>query len=300
MSSSIRCLIAFMTFTLSPPAWSQETPNDARMNDYDVDHYDLSISFDIPHKSFNGTVMMEAHALTSLSKIVLNVSNRTLTIDSVSSGTVLSPFSHREDRLVVGLASAIPPHAPFAVSVSFHGISAFEGDYDDGGVYFTPNGRVATSSEPLFARTWWPCKDLPSDKATARVTITVPDRLTAVSNGILTRTDRQDGVATYTWETRYPIATYLIAVSAAEYREFSTTYKGLHGEKMPIRYFVFPEDYEKAKIDFENTPTVLEFFAQTFCEYPFVKEKFGYVEVEGNLTMENQTLCSITDSLIKG
>ena len=41
--------------------------NNPKMNDYDVQHYDLSAAFDIPNKTINGSVIVEAKAL-SLSK----------------------------------------------------------------------------------------------------------------------------------------------------------------------------------------------------------------------------------------
>ena len=44
---------------------------------------------------------------------------------------------------------------------------------------------------------------------------------------------------------------------------------------MPIQYYVFPNHLEEAKIDFKDTPKMIEFFAKTFGEYPFIKEKYG-------------------------
>ena len=107
-------------------------------------------------------------------------------------------------------------------------------------------------------------------------------------------------MATFFWETQYPIATYLISVAVAKYQEFSDVYTTLDDKQMKIYYYAFPEDYENAKIDFQNTAIILKYFAQTFGEYPFVNEKFGFAEVDGELTMENQTICSIQQNMITG
>ena len=60
------------------------------------------------------------------------------------------------------------------------------------------------------------------------------------------------------------------------------------------------ECQEKARIDFSGTGQMIRFLAKTFCEYPFIDEKFGFVETMGNVTMENQTICSIEQHLVTG
>lgn len=282
---------------------SSRGANDERLTWYDVKHYDLSISFDILNRTFTGNVKVRAQILKPLTEFVLSASDQTLTIDSVLFDGLPLSYEHTNDHLVAILPLAAEVQTMIEVVVFYHGISQFHGQYESGGVSFNMVkglGRIATSSEPTFARTWWPCKDVPDDKATATLNVTVPTGLTAVSNGILTGSQRYGNTTTFTWETRYPTPTYLIAISAAKYRQISDPYTGINGQKMKISYWVFPEDVDKAKNDFANTRQMMNFLAKTFCEYPFVDEKFGYVEVMGNITMENQTICSIEQRLITG
>ena len=293
------CAVSLVLFSMIQAGMT----NDPRMNLYDVIHYNLTIAFNIPQKTFSGNVRVQALALKPIEEFVLSATDETLTIDSVKYNDANIPFRHETDHLIVKLAPAVLPSTQLMLIVFYHGISKFQGQYDGGGVYFTQSdtlGRVATISQPNFARTWWPCKDVPSDKATASITITVPHRLTAVSNGILKGIEHNGETSTYRWETQYPIATYLISIAAAEYKEFSDTYTASNGKQMPIYYYVFPNDVDKAKKDFEYTDKVLNFLSTTFCEYPFIDEKFGYAEVQGDLTMENQTICSIQEGLITG
>ncbi len=277
--------------------------NNSLMNLYDVTQYNLNIGFDLSRKAFSGRVRVEATAIQPVDVFVLSAANGTLTIDSVKYHDMVIPFRHENDHLMMKFDDTIQASAKFSCTVFYHGISKFDGQYEGGGAYFTQSdtfGRVATISQPDFARTWWPCKDVPSDKATASIAVTVPRPLTAVSNGILKRVEQGEHTSTFYWETQYPIATYLVSIAAANYKEFSETYTAGNGQQMPITYYVFPKDYEKAKKDFEQTTKFLGFFSTTFCEYPFINEKFGYAEVEGNLTMENQTICSIEENLITG
>ena len=79
--------------------------------------------------------------------------------------------------------------------------------------------HVWTLSEPYGARTWWPCKDDPSDKAdSADIFITVPNDQIVVSNGTLVQTlDLDNSKKQYHWSERYPICTYLISVTSYPY-----------------------------------------------------------------------------------
>jgi aminopeptidase N len=277
--------------------------NDSRIYNYDVQHYVLSIKFDIVKQSFIGSVKIRAILLQPISLFVVSASNETLTIDSVVYKNKQIRFDHTNDHLVCNLAEIVEARSEIELTVYYKGISKFHGQYEGGGVTISISkglGRIATSSQPNYARMWWPCKDTPSDKATAAINVTVPSNLTAVSNGVLLSSERSVNTTTYRWATQYPISTYLVAIAAAKYKHYTEQYIGLNGQKMKIIYYVFPEDFEKAKKDFENVKDMLRYFATTLCEYPFINEKFGFVEVSGNMTMENQTICSIDERLLTG
>jgi aminopeptidase N len=274
--------------------------NDHRLNYYDAEHYDLTISFNFAKKTFNGILGLRAKSLTMMNELALSATNRTLTIDSVFLGPLKVPFIHSNDHIIINLPENVLEGKEFEAKVYYHGISDFTGEFESGGVFFSASDRVATSSEPNFARRWFPCKDMPSDKATASVTIIVPDSLTAVSNGILKNIEKSSGMAAYHWATEYPTATYLIFAAAAVYKQYSEVYDGPDGNNLKIYYYLFPEDYEKGKIDFQNTKEIIDFFTTIFGEYPFIKEKFGFAEVDGELTMENQTLCTIQQNMFTG
>ncbi len=290
-------LLACALTTLSAFA-SMPAPADSS-GGYNVLHYDLHLDFDLSRKSFNGSVGITAVAQGRIREVNLDAASAQLTIDSVYSDDVRMTFTHVRDNLNVEFLEEVADGAQFEVSVFYHGSSSFTGRYDAGGVYFISPDRLATISEPNFARTWWPCKDRPSDKATAHIYITVPESLTGVSNGVLNGVTRKNGKATYEWETKYPMATYLYFAAVAPYATYSETYGGRE-RTMPVNYYVYPEDLAHAKVDFQNTTNILRFFSTKFREYPFIREKFGIAEVDGDMTMENQTICSIQKSMITG
>ena len=163
------------------PGLAARSVNDERLHLYDVKHYYLNISFDIHHRSFTGSVRVTATALMAMETCVLSASNETLTVDSVLWNGARIPYEHTNDHLVAALGSTVRPQATIDLAVHYHGVSRFDGRYEGGGVSFDMvrgSARIASSSEPSFARMWWPCKDLPDDKATATVRIRVPKGLT--------------------------------------------------------------------------------------------------------------------------
>ncbi len=80
-------------------------------------------------------------------------------------------------------------------------------------------------SEPDGAREWWPCNDVPWDKATTTLLATVPDWMVVASNGLLTsELDHGDGTHTVTWTNTYPIATYLVSAAGTNYETIMFVY----------------------------------------------------------------------------
>lgn len=290
-------LLLFLVLALPGKTSSFLSP---RLNEYDVLNYTLHISLNMEKKEFLGSVAVRFTTPEKSDHIILSASSKCLIIDSVRFQGANLTFVHENDSLHILSSPVKSFKGTSELTIYYHGKSYFVGDFDDGGLYFSSPERVASSSQPGFARQWWPCKDLPSDKATATIAITVPRSMTAVSNGLLKDVVRDDSTATFTWETNYPIATYLISIAAAPYHHFSEFYTSLGGNQMPILYYVFQEDSAKARIDLQNTRIILEYFARTFGEYPFLREKYGVAEVDGDLTMENQTICSFQKNMFTG
>jgi aminopeptidase N len=168
----------------------------------------------------------------------------------------------------------------------------------------TINGKSAvyTINEPVYASTWFPCNDMPSDKAQLKMSITNDSSKTSLSNGRLISVEDNNARRTYNWETVYPISTYLVAVYSAEYVNFNDLYISGDGkDTMNIEYYAFPHHEKQAKIDFAEHPEMMKFFSSTFGEYPFIKEKYGVAEFLWQIgAMENQTLTGIGSNFISG
>lgn len=270
-------------------------------NQYKIDilHYSLDIDLYTKDKILVGEAVITGLILDkSIEEIHLNFYDN-FDIDKVLLNGNKTTYTNKNTRLSIPLISKTDT---FKVTVNYKGrpkrlgLSAFVfGELDGKSV-------VYNLSEPTFASTWFPCNDLPDDKALLDIKITNDINYTSVSNGILVGEEFVGSRKTFHWKTIYPISTYLVSVYSAEYVNFSDIYiSPLSGDTMKIEYYVFPEHYEKAKIDFAEHRQMMEFFAEKFGEYPFIKEKYGVAEFLWQLgAMENQTITGVGSNFISG
>lgn len=190
----------------------------------------------------------------------------------------------------------------FVVKISYEGTPQRSGLA--GFVFGKRDGTplVYTLSEPTYASSWFPCNDLPTDKSLLDMKITNDSSMVSVSNGILVSEEIQGARKTYHWKTIYPISTYLIALYSSDYATFGDQYISVDSkDTMSLIYYVLPDKLEEAKVDFSEHVYILQYFAETFGEYPFIKEKYGVAEfLWSSGAMENQTITGVASSLIGG
>lgn len=161
---------------------------------------------------------------------------------------------------------------------------------------------VYSLNEPVYASTWFPCNDIPGDKALLDMRITNDTSQVSVSNGVLAGVSTEGSRRTYHWKTYYPVSTYLICLYSSDYAEFDDKYISQDkADTMAIKYFVFPNQLENAKKDFSDHVDMLNYFSKTFGEYPFIKEKYGVAEFLWQLgAMEHQTITGVGSNFIGG
>ena len=262
-------------------------------NDYDVGYYGLNLNIDISNEVISGLVTIRGKSrIANLAHIDLDFYNN---MDVLSVSGNADSFSHSNNILTLNLEAPINTSEVFEICIQY------EGTPQQGGFmgfnFADHNGVpvVSTLSEPYFARTWFPCKDLPEDKAdSADIIVTVPDTLIAVSNGTLIEVrDNGDRTYTYFWEERYPIANYLISLAISNYTHWEDTYVGLDSTLMPVEYWVYPEYAQSAEPNLSLTPQMIDYFSELWGEYPFILEKYGQAQFAWGGGMEHQTCTSL-------
>lgn len=271
--------------------------------DFDVKYWDLHVNVtNIQGQIITGFVTMTSESVVDGLASIDYDFHSNMTVDSVRMYGSPAPFTRPSNIVHVTLDRTYNTGEQFTTLIYYHGHPPGGGFGSFG--WDTHNGQpiVSTLSEPEGAREWWPCKDMPHDKAdSADVHITIPDNLVGTSNGVLvSEIDNGNGTKTYSWHISYPITTYLISLAISNYQSFTDWYVNTDGDSMPVTNYVYPEHYSQAVEDLSITPDAIGIFAGLFGEYPFIREKYGMSIFPWGGAMEHQCNTSYGSSLIRG
>src|SRR6185436_12516473 len=163
-----------------------------------------------------------------------------IVVDGATSAGGATTFSRLGNILTVNLDRAYANGETVDVTVTYHGNPTAAGYFG----FQSVNGRqlIWSLSEAYGARTWWPCKDAPEDKAdSVTIHFTAPTALTTVSNGKLLSTVNNGSTVTSHWSERYPIATYLVSIASYPYTLTSDWYRPTPADSMPLKFYNYPE-----------------------------------------------------------
>ena len=310
MSCQKKAFIFFLLVLCLPSLFGQEVrvkksgisydfrtlQDEAADHDFDVLHYYFDWTMDHGNRYIQGLAVIRSRSLTdALDSISLHL-DRAMTVSDVRQERISVPFLHTGDQLSISLAQTYRTGEEFEVAINY------QGHPRDGLDFSSHRGQpiIWSLDEPIGARSWFPCWDLPDDKATAEIRITVPRNMLAASNGTLIGSEMNgDDTVTYVWQELYPISTYLIFVAATNYVTFSDTY---HAEtkSMEVTHFVYPEHLNQAREDFSVTVPQIAFFSRVFGEYPFLEEKYRMAAIPGRTSMEHQTCTSYSEQAVTG
>lgn len=263
----------------------------ANLDRYDVTSYDLVLELNPLAEILTGTGTVRATVTAAdLVTLELDLASQ-LSVSAVRSAGMPAIFSHANDLVTITLDRTYSTGEEVTVAVDYAG--------DPSGAYFgwaQYGGQplIWTLSEPYGARGWWPCKDLNSDKAdSVALHVTVPESYVVASNGTLDQVTSGSGLKTYHWTERYPIATYLVSVTAHPFATFSDEYVSAQGDTMPLEYFVVPDKLATARSGYAVVPEMIATFAGLFGPYPFLAEKYGHAHFPWGGGMEHQTCTSL-------
>ncbi|MBT9146077.1 MAG: hypothetical protein DDT42_01956 [candidate division WS2 bacterium] len=139
---------------------------------------------------------------------------------------------------------------------------------------------IGTTVEGEGALLWYPCKDHLSDKPNgARVSALVEAGYSLVCGGVKKVNQLIAGAKYFqSWEYSYPVPTYSIAINIGKYVHFTDSLRQSNGKSLALDYYVFKDNYSKAKKHFEFTKTMLSHFDTLFGPYPFFDDGYGLVE----------------------
>jgi aminopeptidase N len=262
---------------------------------WNVLHYDLRIKPDLKKKSIKGTINITfrdsgAHIIQldlqkpmCIERVYLQNKSCKFKRDGNVYWVKLpkNTFTKPENKIITVRFSGTPKEAKRA-------------PWDGGWVWKTDqhgNPFVSVACQGLGSSSWFPCKDIQSDEPDfgCSMEIEVPDSLTAVSNGKMTKTieNSKQKTRSFFWETNSPINNYNIVPYIGKYKLIEDQFQGLDG-LLSIRYWVLQHHVEKARSHFADVKKMLTAFEHYFGAFPFYADGYQLVEAP-YLGMEHQS-----------
>ena len=264
------------------------TPNQTA---YDVRWYDLDLTFTPVGSQVSGTVRTRATVLSApLTTLDLDLYSN-MVVDAVTSAGLPATFSRVADVLTVNLDRAYGAGETVDVRVTYHG-APVAGSFG----FSITNGRqlIWSLSEPYGARSWWPCKDLPEDKAdSVTMRFTVPTGLKTASNGTLVSSTDNGTHAVTRWRESHPITTYLVSIASYPYTHTVDWFRPSPTDSMRIDFWNYPETAPGVAGIQARVKDMLAAFTARYGPYPFLDEKYGHAQFNFGGGMEHQTCTSL-------
>ena len=186
---------------------------------YDVLHYGIDFSYDPATKRLDGKATITAKATQNLSSFDLDLQQ--LDVSAVAVDGRPAQFSRNGQELTITPRQGLRDRRTFVASVSYGGVP--ETIVGSPVVFGSPYGFVHTDDgafmgdEPNASSTWFPSNDHPRDKAAYTFRVTVPAGLSVMSNGRLVSQKTKNGKATFVWDERIPMATYLATADIGQW-----------------------------------------------------------------------------------
>lgn len=276
---------------------------------FKVLHYALDAQLAMVNSEFHGTMTIRCQITAPTDLLFFHSVGLVFDSVHVNGSPASYAFFPSQERFRVALPRTFAIGETVTVAITYERDLSFPRFEERRGYYWYPKdfqpGHVwqnigYTMSEPSDARLWMPCYDDPSEKATADINVTVPAGYIGASNGRLTSIESNpDGTVTYRWSSEYPIATYLMVITASSYATYSHFYGKVTAptDSIEVQYYMWREDSAGAQFNavqaFSKTVRMMEAYSHIFGEYPF--EKYGMAVVYPFLYggMEHQTLSSI-------
>ena len=281
-------LIIIFYLLLAACAYSQYTSPPERERTYNVQHINISISFDWDEKKVIG----------ECKTIIVPLSDgfAEFEVDAVAFDISSVRDENNEDmdyeydgkQIIVKLDVSLSSEDTIVYTVNYT-CKPQKGLYFIYPTELNPSlpYQIWTQGQGADNKYWIPIYDYPNDKATTEFYITTLHGVKTLSNGYLKSSKKIKGTEEKLdhWVMDKPHPSYLIMVAVGDFDIIEDNYKGI-----PIQSYVDKDKREIGKFSFRNTSEMMKVFSERFgYEYPW--SKYGQVVVADFVYggMENTT-----------
>ena len=266
----------------------------------DVSHYEIHLwDFDFANQTLQGEAFINFTATGSANTIVLELKALTVTDVACDSYSVAS-FGQDGDLLSITFDEPIAAGENAMLDVRYGGSPFHEswGGVEWWGPDYAYNLGVGFDSQPHnLGKTWFPCVDTFTDKATYDVYVTTTNDKKAICGGLLAdTTNNGDGTTTWHWNTPQEIATYHISFAVGDYEVWEDVYHGVERD-IPIEVWAKPAQMNSVPGTFVHIKEIAAFFEENLGPYPF--NRIGYVSTSKGC-MEHTDNIAFAADIING
>ncbi len=283
---------------------SRPTYNPEETQKFDLIHTKLEVSFDWGKKHLFGKAELTLSPyFYSTNELVLDAKGFEVHQVALINGESMQPLNYEYDgwELNIDLDKVYDRSESLKIFIDYTakpdelktkgGSAAITGDK---GLYFiNPDGsnpnvkpQIWTQGETEASSCWFPTIDAPNQRTTQEIYITVEDKHTTLSNGVLvSSTKNEDNTRTDYWKMDKPHTPYLFMMAVGPFEKVEDEWRDLD-----IDYYVEPEEAPYAKLVFGATPEMLEFYSNLLgVDYPWSKYAQIVVREYVSGAMENTT-----------
>ena len=267
-----------------------------RPREADILHYDLDVEVDPTAGFVKGHAAIRFRALPGLPVDALVLDAVELAVEGAwdERGDELD-FVAGRDLLVLPLRTPVAPGAESSVSIDWHA-------FPRRGLYFvapsaadpTRAPHVWSQGECHEARFWFPCRDLPDERATTTLRITCDEAFVTLGPGERTSSRVKDGRRIDTWSLDVPHSSYLVSLVAGALAEGA-----LPSARLELPVLAEADDLPLALQNFAATADMVAVF-ENFTGHPYPYPKYAQACV-GDFTaggMENASATTLLQETI--
>jgi aminopeptidase N len=269
------------------PEWVQAVRHEAESRAFDAEHYRLTLTVDPESRSIVGSCALRIRAEEETRALELDLVGLTVSEVITPRGHHL-PFKQDSDGLKIDLLERAEIGELVEVEISYGG-SPKKGLWFAGDAGGAPT-HLFTQGECEDSRWWFPCFDLPADRATSELIVTMPLSWRSVAAGELMSSSSTDESYTEHWQMTTPHPAYLTTLVAGDLTVEKSEWEGV-----PL-WFLAPKKFaEWMPASFDETDEILSCFSElTGLKYPYSKYSQACVEGFPVGGMENISATTLT------
>jgi aminopeptidase N len=251
---------------------------------YDVERYRIELRFDEATHSFQGSTEITLRPLQDGFQ-ACELDAETFRVTAVRDARGELRFEQTPGRLRVFPRRALRRNerASFTVAYEAREVSVDPEKHGmmrgyDLGLSFKDEAPghprlINTLSFPEGARHWFPANDHPADKAASEIIATVREGDQVIANGKLVSVTKGPGGTRFHWVQDKPHSTYLFVLVAGPYVKVADS-----AGKLPVNFWVYPNDQGDALRTFGRTREILRFFEGEYG-VPFPWDKYDQITI---------------------